>query len=266
MPRYTGIVGPFCEDRDVYPRETVDTALLLSSLDVLDRENAQICGVSIRALRHWRYGNRRDPRAARKRREPRCPRCDGRPLDEPAYAYLLGLYLGDGHITHVRRVSYALNVKCCDDWPGLIVAAETAMAAVIPTSSVCRVQRTGCTEVKSTSKHWPCLFPQHGPGRKHDRTIELAPWQQRRSYANVPRALRPRIVSLRWLPGNEPGPATAGQRGPLVRISALLVLQRINRHPRAMRAGPRPARGQLADVPPQTCAVGGAAGGGGAAG
>ena len=31
--------------------------------------------------------------------------------------------------------------------------------------------------VKSTSKHWPCLFPQHGPGRKHTRKIELEKWQ-----------------------------------------------------------------------------------------
>ena len=30
---------------------------------------------------------------------------------------------------------------------------------------------------KSTSKHWPCLFPQHGPGRKHTRKIELEQWQ-----------------------------------------------------------------------------------------
>ncbi len=33
--------------------------------------------------------------------------------------------------------------------------------------------------MKSTSKHWPCLFPQHGPGRKHYRRIELEPWQQK---------------------------------------------------------------------------------------
>jgi hypothetical protein len=163
----------------VYPQATVDTALLLSRLDVLDWENAQICGVSIRALRHWRYGSRRGPRVAGTNREPRCPQCDGRQLNEPVYAYLLGLYLGDGHITHVRRGSYALNVKCCDDWPGLIDAAATAMAAVMPTSRVCRVQRIGCTEVKSTSKHWPCLFPQHGPGRKHERSIRLVSWQQR---------------------------------------------------------------------------------------
>ena len=27
-------------------------------------------------------------------------------------------------------------------------------------------------------KHWPCLFPQHGPGRKHERPIVLEPWQR----------------------------------------------------------------------------------------
>jgi hypothetical protein len=26
--------------------------------------------------------------------------------------------------------------------------------------------------------HWPCLFPQHGPGKKHLRKIELAEWQK----------------------------------------------------------------------------------------
>jgi LAGLIDADG-like domain len=35
-----------------------------------------------------------------------------------------------------------------------------------------------CVEVGLYSKHWPCLFPQHGPGRKHLRRIALEPWQQ----------------------------------------------------------------------------------------
>jgi hypothetical protein len=52
------------------------------------------------------------------------------------------------------------------------------MVSVMPTSSVCRVARIGCHAIKSTSKHWPCLFPQHGPGRKHERKIELEAWQQ----------------------------------------------------------------------------------------
>ena len=34
-----------------------------------------------------------------------------------------------------------------------------------------------CVEVSLYSKHWPCLFPQHGPRKKHHRTIELQPWQ-----------------------------------------------------------------------------------------
>ena len=36
----------------------------------------------------------------------------------------------------------------------------------------------GCVVVQSNWKHWPCLFPQHGPGRKHERTIALEAWQQ----------------------------------------------------------------------------------------
>ena len=35
-----------------------------------------------------------------------------------------------------------------------------------------------CAEVTLYSKHWPCLLPQHGPGKKHTRPIVLEPWQQ----------------------------------------------------------------------------------------
>jgi Zn/Cd-binding protein ZinT len=35
-----------------------------------------------------------------------------------------------------------------------------------------------CVEVSLYSKHWPCLFPQHGPGKKHMRPIRLEPWQE----------------------------------------------------------------------------------------
>ena len=40
------------------------------------------------------------------------------------------------------------------------------------------VQKEGCKEIASYSKHWPCLFPQHGPGVKHTRRIVLEPWQR----------------------------------------------------------------------------------------
>lgn len=72
---------------------------------------------------------------------------------------------------------FALWIACCDDWPGLLAACRRAMSDVMPASSVFCVHYQGCTMVKSTSKHWPCLFPQHGPGRKHTRKIELESWQ-----------------------------------------------------------------------------------------
>jgi hypothetical protein len=50
------------------------------------------------------------------------------------------------------------------------------MAAVMP-NRVGQVQREGCVDITSYSKHWPCLFPQHGEGPKHLRAIVLEPWQ-----------------------------------------------------------------------------------------
>lgn len=154
----------------------MDRALRLSEQGLIDREVAQITGVSIGAVQKWRTGQRRTP--AKERKHANCPRCGGAPLDELAYAYLFGLYLGDGHITRHRRGAFALSIFCCDAWPDLITAAKSAMHEVMPASSVCSVQRTGMTEIKSYSKHWPCLLPQHGPGMKHSRKIELAEWQQ----------------------------------------------------------------------------------------
>ena len=49
------------------------------------------------------------------------------------------------------------------------------MRAVLP-NKVMFVHAPGCIHVTVCSKHWPCLFPQHGPGRKHDRRIAGA-WQ-----------------------------------------------------------------------------------------
>jgi len=162
----------------MHPQATVDAALLLSAIGILDKENARICGVSVGAIRHWRAGRRRAALGKASLRRITCPRCHARPLDEPAYSYLLGLYLGDGHIARGPRDVYVLAIACSDDWPGLMAAARQALSAVMPASSVSSVRQTGCTMVKSYSKHWTCLFPQHGPGRKHQRTIKLARWQE----------------------------------------------------------------------------------------
>lgn len=162
----------------MHPRETVDRALRLSARGYNDRQVAAFCGVSLGAVQKWRTGARRAKEDEDRRRHSSCPHCHGRELDARSYSYLLGLYLGDGHIVLCRKGVYQLSIFCGDMWPGLIDAAAHALATVMPASKVSRRQHTGCTEVKSYSLHWACLFPQHGPGRKHERTIALADWQE----------------------------------------------------------------------------------------
>ncbi|MFC9390781.1 helix-turn-helix domain-containing protein [Streptomyces venezuelae] len=130
-------------------------------------------------ISYWKHADRAKRGECPGRRSPLCPRCDGRELDEVAYAYLLGLYLGDGHIAHSQAMRVpSLSISCTDTWPGLINACVRAMQAVLPGNHASKVQRQGCIEVKIYSKHLACLFPQHGPGKKHERPIVLEAWQR----------------------------------------------------------------------------------------
>jgi hypothetical protein len=134
-------------------------------------------GITRATLRDWRDHPERAWRLG-------CPRCETPatlPTPQGSYAYLLGLYLGDGCISAVgerRKRVWALRIICADTWPGLLQECQQAMQEVRPNNVVDVRKLEGCSEVRTCSKHWPCLFPQHAPGKKHDRTIELEPWQQ----------------------------------------------------------------------------------------
>jgi hypothetical protein len=162
----------------MHPRSTVDKAHRLLRLGFTDHTVARMCDVPVGTLRHWKYGNRRAPDEEERRVKGDCPRCTNRELDRAAYAYLLGLYLGDGHIATTWKGVHRIEIACCDGWPGLIDAAAEAMSAVMPILKIGKRKHPGCTLVGSYSKHWHCLFPQHGPGMKHTRKIELEPWQR----------------------------------------------------------------------------------------
>jgi hypothetical protein len=143
------------------------------------RSISMATGITRTTLREWRN----HPEKAQPSRSC-CPRCGHNPVQpEPRadYAYLLGLYLGDGCISvggHPAKGVWKLRIICADAWPGLVEECVGAMRAVRPTSKVMLQQKPGCHEVASYSRHWPCLFPQHGSGKKHLRPIELQPWQQ----------------------------------------------------------------------------------------
>jgi hypothetical protein len=95
-----------------------------------------------------------------------------------AYCYVLGLYLGDGCISRHRRV-WRLRITLDTKYAAIIYRCREAIGTLMPGQRAGVFQRSdGCTEVGMGSKHWPCLFPQHGPGKKHLRPIRLEPWQQ----------------------------------------------------------------------------------------
>lgn len=95
------------------------------------------------------------------------------------YSYLLGQYLGDGCISPQRRGQPKLRLSTCDEYPLIREECIAAIRAIFPTAGGSVIQREGCSEVAVPSMHWPCLFPQHGPGMKHQRPIVLESWQRR---------------------------------------------------------------------------------------
>jgi hypothetical protein len=169
----------------VRTREEVALVLELLAMGRNDCEIARETGIPRGTVRQWRKGQTPDfdrqytfkgPDGQPRGRA--CVVCGGDPLTLPqaSYTYLLGLYLGDGCLTACPRNVYKLRITCAERYPGLIRECERAMAQVLP-NKVGRVKKRNerCWDVYSFSKHWPCLFPQHGPGRKHERKIALTP-------------------------------------------------------------------------------------------
>jgi hypothetical protein len=102
----------------------------------------------------------------------------------PAYAYLLGIYLGDGNISKLRNV-YRLRVTLDAKYPQIIESCIQAISTLLPQNQVSLVKKhyngdqLSCVDVSVCYKYLPAIFPQHGKGAKHTRSIVLEAWQQR---------------------------------------------------------------------------------------
>ena len=150
-------------------------------------EVARRTGIPRSTIRTW-IKNGRPPKSADT--AGTCDPCThiARVIDLPEYAYLLGLYLGDGYLVPCPRAVYHLRITLDQRYPGIIAECRRAMAEVLP-NVVGLTQSVGCIIVGSSSKHWPCMFPQHGAGPKHRRPIVLEPWQEHVALALYPKAL-----------------------------------------------------------------------------
>jgi hypothetical protein len=163
----------------IRPQHVVDNALRCSDAGMPDSVNAARHGVAIKTIRRWRreYQRRGRPRGQTHTDVP-CPRCDGASLVATAYAELLGWYLGDGHISEGRRGVFNLHVYNDRQYVEDNARIQALMRLVKPGGRPHTRLAPGCVITTVSWKHWPCLFPQHGPGRKHERPIHLEPWQR----------------------------------------------------------------------------------------
>jgi hypothetical protein len=87
------------------------------------------------------------------------------------------VYLGDGCLSEHPRGVFKLRVSLDARQPAILEECSRAVAVVAPGRRVGRQAGRGCVIVGAYWKHWRCLFPQHGPGRKHHRPIQLEEWQ-----------------------------------------------------------------------------------------
>jgi len=158
--------------------DVVASALAASDAGVPDRENAASHGVALKTIRRWRrlYQRRGLPRGQAHTTVP-CPKCTSASLDGPAYAELLGWYLG-GYLSRGRRGVWNLHVYNDALYPDVNAHIADLMRSVKPGGRPHTRLLPGCVATTTGWKHWPCLFPQHGPGRKHERTIALEDWQR----------------------------------------------------------------------------------------
>jgi hypothetical protein len=146
----------------------------LIAAGVNDCEIARQTGIPRCTVRDWRC------RPQVRSRDSRGSPCDHdlSRLLAKSYSYLLGLYLGDGCISRGGRV-WRLRITLDSRYPKIIDRTLEAIEIPMPGQRAGTWRRSdNCTEVYLYSKHWPCLFPQHGPGKKHLRPTQLEPWQQ----------------------------------------------------------------------------------------
>jgi hypothetical protein len=148
---------------DMHGVEIRHRALDLIAVGVNDCEVSRRLGIPRTTVRHWRWAKERDsPDRAL------CWRC-WQPtrriaLTAADYAELLGLYLGDGHISTMPR-SERLRLSLDAKYPRIVSDAEKLLGRVFPQSRVGRVIADGGATIVLWvyHRHLSCVLPQHGP-------------------------------------------------------------------------------------------------------
>jgi hypothetical protein len=94
---------------------------------------ARLTAIPQTTVANWLRGN--TPGDPPRGRDGHCPRCgapahDFEQLPGPTYSYLLGIYLGDGHICRQTRGSYSLRVALDAAYPEIVAEVAAAIELI----------------------------------------------------------------------------------------------------------------------------------------
>ena len=166
----------------MHSREAIAEVTTALESGASDYEIARQTGVPRATVQRWR-------RQAPPERHGAADRFVRDPI---VYPYLLGLYLGDGHVDDHQRGAPALRLTNDSRFPRLIESAAEALAVVFPDAVVRRYvfPRAGKTVIQVRNSAVLAALPQHGRGKKHTRRIALVEWQRALTTAQPGQFLR----------------------------------------------------------------------------
>ncbi len=169
--------------RSIMPLSVIEynTVCSLLGLDLSDRAVARMTGVSQGTVSRWRRIGSPPATVVRSALS-----ASWGIEDQSAYCYLLGAYLGDGTVYNQPPSYWDLRIVNDRRYQRISAEIIAAMRATFPGAPVGSFKSwRGESDVLHVAHPAiPRAFPQHGPGRKHERKIDLTDWQRELTDAN----------------------------------------------------------------------------------
>ena len=125
--RCNKVVLPVVNNVNVRSKREFDPALALLRHGLTATEVARATGIPRSTVRDWGNG-----RGTQQPRSSGCEAHDSSSLDASAYAYLLGLYLGDGYVSPRPRGVWLLRITLDSAYPGIVEECARAVDAIAP--------------------------------------------------------------------------------------------------------------------------------------
>jgi hypothetical protein len=178
----------------MHPRSDLDRALALAATGLTASEIGRRLAIPRRTVCDWLNGKVPAPRTP----PPVLTPADLiTPANGPDYCYVLGIYLGDGHVSPLPRGASRLRIALDSRYPGIIETTRACIQQVVPGHRVGVYPHSSWNMVTVSSyfRGWPVLLPQMGPGPKHAREIRLRAWQTKLTCAHPAELVRGLIHS-----------------------------------------------------------------------